>query len=230
RALDAEAEMLRRLARDDHHAAAGRFTAAQRSAELGRFAGDHRRRRMADVHAVGVHHPRHHLLVRVDVGRRDVLLGTDGVDDLGDVAAGGAVELLEHGAKDGAGGRHRQTAKPSVRVLSKSRTRLTVHRAGRINASFPTIVGSRLARVAGKECRMARRLVVVAVVAVSLAWSGARTIAQQSGTSKSASAAPAKQAAPAAAPDLSKMPLVNVTMVQIKPDLVAEWQEFQKSE
>ncbi len=47
----------------------------------------------ADVHAVGVHDPRHHLLVGVDVRRRDVLLGTDGVDDLGDVAARQRLEL-----------------------------------------------------------------------------------------------------------------------------------------
>ena len=49
--------------------------------------------RVADVHAVGVHHPRHHLLVGVDVGRRHVLLGADRVDDLGDVAARQRFEL-----------------------------------------------------------------------------------------------------------------------------------------
>ena len=42
---------------------------------------------------VGVHHPRHDLLVGVDVGRRDVFLRPDGVDDLGDVAAGQRFEL-----------------------------------------------------------------------------------------------------------------------------------------
>jgi hypothetical protein len=34
----------------------------------------------------------------------------------------------------------------------------------------------------------------------------------------------------AAAPDLSKMPRMSVTMVQIKPELLPEWQEFEKSE
>ena len=79
--------MIRRLARDDHDAAARRFATAQRSTELDRLAGDHRRGRVADVHRVGVHDPRHDLLVGVHVGRRDVLLGSDRVDDLRDVAA-----------------------------------------------------------------------------------------------------------------------------------------------
>ena len=84
---------LRRLARDDHHAAAGRLAAAERAAHLDRLAGDDRRRGVADVHAVGVHDPRHDLVVGVDVGRRHVLLGADRVDDLGDVAARQRFEL-----------------------------------------------------------------------------------------------------------------------------------------
>ena len=59
------------------HAAAGRLAAAQRSADLDRLAGHHGGRRVADVHRVGVHEPGHHLLVGVDVGRRDVVLGAD---------------------------------------------------------------------------------------------------------------------------------------------------------
>ena len=92
-ALDVEAQVLGRFARDDHHAAAGRLAAAERAAHLDRLAGDDRRRRVADVHGVGVHDPRHDLLVGVDVGRRHVLLGADGVDDLGDVAARERLEL-----------------------------------------------------------------------------------------------------------------------------------------
>src|SRR4029079_6610562 len=38
--FEVEPEMLRRFARGDHHAASGRFAAAERSAELERFAGD----------------------------------------------------------------------------------------------------------------------------------------------------------------------------------------------
>ena len=97
RALDVEAEMLRRLARDDHHAAAGGLAAAERAAHLDRLAGDDGRRRVADVHAVGVHHPRHDLIVGVDVGRGHVLLRPDRVDDLGDVAPRQRLELaLRH--------------------------------------------------------------------------------------------------------------------------------------
>ena len=48
---------------------------------------------MADVHAVGVHHPRHDLIVGVDVGRGHVLLRTDGVDDFRDVPSGERLEL-----------------------------------------------------------------------------------------------------------------------------------------
>ena len=81
-----EAEMLGGLARRDHHAAAGRFAAAERSAHDDRLAGDDGGFGVADVHAVGVHDPRHDLFVGVDVGRRHVLVGADGVDDFRDVA------------------------------------------------------------------------------------------------------------------------------------------------
>src|SRR5207247_5607966 len=54
RALDIEADVLGGFARDDHDAAAGGFPAAERSAELQRLAGGHRRRRVADVQGVGV--------------------------------------------------------------------------------------------------------------------------------------------------------------------------------
>jgi hypothetical protein len=48
---------------------------------------------VADVHAVGVHDPGHDLGVGVDVGRGDVLVGADGIDDLGDVAARQRLQL-----------------------------------------------------------------------------------------------------------------------------------------
>src|SRR5215472_4569047 len=48
---------------------------------------------MAHVHAVGVHDPRHRLLVGVDVGCGHVLFRADGIDDLGDVAARQRLEL-----------------------------------------------------------------------------------------------------------------------------------------
>ena len=93
RALDVEADVLGRFARDDRDAAAGGFAAAERAAHLERLAGDDRRLRVADVHRVGVHDPRHDLLVGVDVRRRDVLFRADRLDDFGDVAARERLEL-----------------------------------------------------------------------------------------------------------------------------------------
>src|SRR5438067_3747440 len=78
-----------------------------------------------------------------------------------------------------------------------------------------------------KEVRMLKRLVVVTGVVLSLAWAGAHLIAQQTTAPRSAPAGQTK-AATATAPDLSRMPLINVTMVQIKPELLTEWQDFQK--
>ena len=85
--------MLRGFTRNDCHTPARRLAASKRAAHLHRLAGDDGSRRVTDVHAVGVHHPRHDLIVGVDVRRRHVFLGTDGVDDLGDVAAGEGLEL-----------------------------------------------------------------------------------------------------------------------------------------
>ena len=48
---------------------------------------------MPDVHRVRVEDPGHHLRVRPHVGRRNVLLGPDLVDDLGRVPAREALEL-----------------------------------------------------------------------------------------------------------------------------------------
>jgi hypothetical protein len=78
---------------------------------------------------------------------------------------------------------------------------------------------------------MVRRIVVVAVVAVSLAAVGTHLTAQQS-TPKPATAAQATAAAKQAPQPASATPLprVAVTIVQIKPDLVDEWLEFQKNE
>src|ERR1019366_3920341 len=50
--------------------------------------------RVARVHGVGVHDPRHDLLIGIDVGRGDVAFGPDKIDDLGGVAAR---DLLQFG-------------------------------------------------------------------------------------------------------------------------------------
>jgi len=73
---------------------------------------------------------------------------------------------------------------------------------------------------------MVRRLAVVTVVGAAI-WAGAQVVAQQNAPAKSTPAAQAKSAPSA---DLSKMPLMNVNIVQVKPELLTEWQEFQKNE
>ena len=85
--------MLQRLLRDDHAAATGRLATAERPAHLHRLAGDHRGDRVAMVHRVRVHHPRHHALVRVHVGRGHVGVRAERVDDTGGVATREALEL-----------------------------------------------------------------------------------------------------------------------------------------
>ena len=91
--------MLGGLASDDHHSASRRLASPERSAHLDRLAGDDGGRCVADVHAVGVHDPRHHLIVGVDVGRGYVLFGSDGVDDLGDVSSRERLELAARHAR-----------------------------------------------------------------------------------------------------------------------------------
>jgi hypothetical protein len=78
---------------------------------------------------------------------------------------------------------------------------------------------------------MVRRIVVVAMVAVSLAAVGTQLTAQQSAP-KSATAAQTPAAAKPAPQPASATPLprMAVTIVQIKPELVDEWQDFQKNE
>ena len=71
----------------------GRAVAADRAAERERLPGHDPEHRVTDVHRVGVEDPRHHLRVGADVGRRNVLLRPDLVDDLRRVAAREPLEL-----------------------------------------------------------------------------------------------------------------------------------------
>jgi hypothetical protein len=72
---------------------------------------------------------------------------------------------------------------------------------------------------------MVKRVVGLTVLVVLV---GAGTYVLGAGQAAPKSTAAAQGSAQPA--DLSKLPLVNVTIVQIKPDLVTEWQEFQKTE
>ena len=96
-AVALHAQLLDGLVAADHHAAPGGFAASSRTAEIERFACHDGGRRLAHVHRVRVHHPRHDLLVRADVRRRDVALRPEPVAQSRRVAARHALELrLRH--------------------------------------------------------------------------------------------------------------------------------------
>jgi hypothetical protein len=79
---------------------------------------------------------------------------------------------------------------------------------------------------------MIRRILAVSAVAVSLAVAHGPQglLAQQTAPPKSAPATQPKAPAAATSVALASMPLVGITVVQIKPELLTEWQDFQKSE
>lgn len=77
-----------------------------------------------------------------------------------------------------------------------------------------------------------RRIVVVVVVVSALAWVQASRVVfgQAAPVQKSAAAGAPKAQAPAATPSIGSMPLFMVTISQLKPDTLVEWQEFQEKE
>src|SRR5262249_35133287 len=80
-------EFLQRFIADHHDAAARRFAAPARSADVNRFPRYYRGHGLPHVHGIGVHHPGHGLLVGVHVRGGNVLLRTKKFDQLGGVAA-----------------------------------------------------------------------------------------------------------------------------------------------
>jgi hypothetical protein len=74
---------------------------------------------------------------------------------------------------------------------------------------------------------MVKRLFGLTVVVILVGLVGVYVLSARQTASKTAAGA---QTAAAAAVDTSKMPLVNINVVQIKPELVDEWMDFQKSE
>ena len=92
-----QCEVAQRLIADRRDAAPGRFPPATRAANRERLASDHRRHCLAHVHGIGVHDPRHRLVVRVHIRRGNVLLRPDELNDVGSVAPSHALELaLRH--------------------------------------------------------------------------------------------------------------------------------------
>ena len=65
-----------------HAAPACRLPSAERTAEIERLSGNNGGLSSAHVHAVGIHDPRHDLLVRVHVRRRDVPVRAERVEQI----------------------------------------------------------------------------------------------------------------------------------------------------
>src|SRR5689334_17204920 len=89
-------ETLDALVYNKQYAATRRFTPARRPAKVDRLARDHRVNSVTCVHRIGVHNPRHGLLVGVHIGSRHVLLRSDEVEQLGRVTARHPLDLA-HG-------------------------------------------------------------------------------------------------------------------------------------
>ena len=85
--------MLERFLGHDRASPSRRLTAAKRAAHLDRLAGDDGRDRMALVHGIGVHDPRHDPLVGIHVRSWHIGIRTERRDDADRVTPGQALEL-----------------------------------------------------------------------------------------------------------------------------------------
>ncbi len=95
------------LGEEEHQTASRRLPPGDTPAQGRGLPGDDRGNRVTDVLGVGVHHPRHHLLVGAKVRCGDVGLGADDVDDLHGVATGHSLQL-------GTGETHRVHPDPAL--------------------------------------------------------------------------------------------------------------------
>src|SRR5438270_7136462 len=71
---------------------------------------------------------------------------------------------------------------------------------------------------------MVKRILGLAVVVILVGLVGVYVLSAGQAAPKGAASAQGATA------DISKMPLINVTIVQVKPELLTEWQDFQKTE
>jgi len=95
RRIVARRQPVTRAADDHDDACAGRLVPEDRPADRDRLSGHDLGHCVAALHRVRVHHPRHRLLVRRHVWRRDVLLWPDDREQLGGEPARQALELSE---------------------------------------------------------------------------------------------------------------------------------------
>src|ERR1039457_3909955 len=81
-----QSQLLTGFIADDHYAAASGLAASAGAADVDGFSGHACRYRLAHVHGVGIHHPRHDLFVGIDVGGGNVFFRADEFDQFGGVA------------------------------------------------------------------------------------------------------------------------------------------------
>src|SRR6185369_14508297 len=82
RVLRRHTQLLQSLVGHDHHAATRGFTPSARSTDVDRLPRNNGCYRLAHVHGIGIHHPRHYLLVRIHVRSRNIFLRSDELDEL----------------------------------------------------------------------------------------------------------------------------------------------------
>ena len=87
------AELAHRFVTHDHQAAPRRFPASARSTDVERLTRDHGSYRLTHVHGVGIHDPRHGLLVGIHVRSGNVFFRTDELDELRGVATSNFFEF-----------------------------------------------------------------------------------------------------------------------------------------
>ena len=91
--VDGHIQVAEALIADNHHAAACRFHASARSADVQRLARNNARHGLAHMHGVGVHDPGHRLLVGVYIRRGHIFFRPDEVDDLRGIPARHALQF-----------------------------------------------------------------------------------------------------------------------------------------
>src|SRR5438552_9200261 len=79
----------------EEQSSASRFPAPPRSSQVDWFPRNHGGNRVTSVHGIGVHDPRHRLLVSVHVRRGNIFLGSDEIEQLRRIASRHPFKLAE---------------------------------------------------------------------------------------------------------------------------------------
>src|SRR5665213_1826828 len=96
-ALDLHPQMLQRLIAYDRDATPRSLLSPSRAANVDRLARHHGSAGLPRMHGVGIHNPRHGLLIGTHIGRRNILFGADELYQFGGVAPSHPLQLsLRH--------------------------------------------------------------------------------------------------------------------------------------